>query len=272
MSIREIRGWTSTTVLPHSPEYVRGVINLRGNVLPVIDLKCRLGMGRPTTATHVIIVAAVGGRTVGLLVDAVSDIFYAADSDVQPAPDLSRTADLEHRRHRRGRQPHDLCDRHAGAAGRTVGDWTRRRDRMTVHQKSPALAVPDGEFPLTWEDFHRIAAPVHGQSGVRVLGDGKANLVYSRLAKRLRAIGLRNFHDYCDLVQSEQGTAERGALISALTTNVTRFFREEHHFKYLEEKVSAGAGPHSSRRPARIWSAGCSSILAGLHGQGDGAA
>ncbi len=96
MSIREIRGWTSTTVLPHSPEYVRGVINLRGNVLPVIDLKCRLGMGRTeATATHVIIVAAVGGRTVGLLVDAVSDIFYAADSDVQPAPDLSRTADLD---------------------------------------------------------------------------------------------------------------------------------------------------------------------------------
>lgn len=96
MAIREIRGWTNTTVLPHAPEYVRGVINLRGIVLPVIDLKCRLGMGRTeATPIHVIIVAAVEGRTVGLLVDAVSDIFYASDSDVQPAPDLSRTSDLE---------------------------------------------------------------------------------------------------------------------------------------------------------------------------------
>ena len=128
---------------------------------------------------------------------------------------------------------------------------------MTVHQKSPALAVPDGEFPFTWADFHRIAALVHGQSGI-VLGDGKANLVYSRLAKRLRAIGLRSFHDYCALVQSEQGADERGAMISAMTTNVTRFFREEHHFKYLEEKVWPELG-RASRRRARIWSAGCSS-------------
>ncbi|MGZ5920349.1 MAG: chemotaxis protein CheW [Rhizomicrobium sp.] len=96
MAIREIRGWTSTTVLPHAPEYVRGVINLRGTVLPVIDLKCRLGMGSTeATPKHVIIVAAVDGRTVGLLVDAVSDIFYAGESDVQPTPDISRTADLD---------------------------------------------------------------------------------------------------------------------------------------------------------------------------------
>jgi len=127
---------------------------------------------------------------------------------------------------------------------------------MVAQQKSSALAVPDGEFPLTWEDFHRIAALVHGQAGI-VLAEGKANLVYSRLAKRLRIIGLRNFRDYCDLVQSDQGAAERSALISALTTNVTRFFREDHHFRYLEEKVWPELA-RASRR-VRVWSAGCSS-------------
>ena len=75
MSVRDIRGWTQTTPLPHSPDYVKGVINLRGSVLPVIDLAARLGFA-PTepTARHVIIVTQVANHSVGLLVEAVSDI------------------------------------------------------------------------------------------------------------------------------------------------------------------------------------------------------
>jgi purine-binding chemotaxis protein CheW len=96
MSIREIRGWTDTTVLPHAPDHVLGVINLRGVVLPVIDLKCRLGMGKTSASPkHVIIVVAVGDRTVGLLVDAVSDIFYATPAEIQPAPEMARNALLD---------------------------------------------------------------------------------------------------------------------------------------------------------------------------------
>ena len=121
------------------------------------------------------------------------------------------------------------------------------------------IAVPNGEFPLTWEDFHRIASLVHGESGI-VLTEGKVNLVYSRLAKRLRAIGLRNFRDYCGLVHSPDGADERQAMICALTTNVTRFFREDHHFKYLHDVLcpqfrrTLDAGGR-----VRIWSAACSS-------------
>jgi purine-binding chemotaxis protein CheW len=96
MLIREIRGWTDTTILPHAPDYVRGVINLRGVVLPVIDLKCRLGMGRTEPSPkHVIIVVAMGERMVGLLVDAVSDIFYAAPSEIQAAPEMARNTLLD---------------------------------------------------------------------------------------------------------------------------------------------------------------------------------
>lgn len=91
MAIREIRGWTQTTPLPHSPDFVRGLINLRGMVLPVVDLKARLGQGMTeVTAKHVIIVVRCGERTMGLLVDAVSDILTAATSDIQPTPDLAR--------------------------------------------------------------------------------------------------------------------------------------------------------------------------------------
>jgi purine-binding chemotaxis protein CheW len=91
MTIREIRGWTETTPLPHSPDYVRGLINLRGMVLPVVDLKSRLGQGTTqVTPKHVIIVVRCGERTMGLLVDAVSDILTASASDIQPTPELAR--------------------------------------------------------------------------------------------------------------------------------------------------------------------------------------
>lgn len=91
MVIREIRGWTETTPLPHSPDYVRGVINLRGVVLPVIDLKARLGRGRTdANVKHVIIVVEASNRTIGLLVDAVSDILAVTSAEIQPTPELAR--------------------------------------------------------------------------------------------------------------------------------------------------------------------------------------
>ena len=91
MTIREIRGWTETTLLPHAPDYVRGVINLRGVVLPVIDLKARLGRGvTEANPKHVIIVVKSCERTIGLLVDAVSDILTAKTADIQPTPELAR--------------------------------------------------------------------------------------------------------------------------------------------------------------------------------------
>jgi purine-binding chemotaxis protein CheW len=89
MAVREIRGWTPATPVPHAPPFVRGVINLRGAVLPVIDLADRLGLGvAEESARHVIIVVQIGSRIVGLLVDAVCDILSTADHVVQRTPDL----------------------------------------------------------------------------------------------------------------------------------------------------------------------------------------
>jgi purine-binding chemotaxis protein CheW len=90
MSVRDIRGWTPTTPLPHSSPYVKGVINLRGAVLPVVDLAARLGF-QPTepSARHVIIIAQVGSQTVGLLVDAVSDILTVASGSIQATPNVA---------------------------------------------------------------------------------------------------------------------------------------------------------------------------------------
>jgi purine-binding chemotaxis protein CheW len=90
MSIREIRGWTIATPLPAAPSFVRGVINLRGTVLPIIDLGARLGfpIAEPT-ARHAIIVAQIGTQVVGLLVEGVSDIFTVSEDVIQPTPDVA---------------------------------------------------------------------------------------------------------------------------------------------------------------------------------------
>jgi purine-binding chemotaxis protein CheW len=89
MAIREIRAWTPTTMLPHVPSHVRGVVNLRGTVLPVIDLSARLGWGLtdPTTR-HVIIVVRIGDQVNGLIVDAVNDIVTINEEDLQAPPSL----------------------------------------------------------------------------------------------------------------------------------------------------------------------------------------
>ena len=90
MSVREIRGWTPATPLPQTPAYLRGVINLRGAVLPIMDLAARLGLpGAELTVRSVIIVVKVDERLVGLLVDAVSDILSITDDLIQPTPDVA---------------------------------------------------------------------------------------------------------------------------------------------------------------------------------------
>ena len=87
--VREIRGWTPATPLPRTPGYVRGVINLRGTVLPIVDMAARMGMPlTEPTVRHVIVVVWVHGQLVGLLVDAVCDILPVRPEELQATPDL----------------------------------------------------------------------------------------------------------------------------------------------------------------------------------------
>lgn len=88
ITVREIKGWQETTRLPNMPEYLRGVMNLRGTILPVFDLRMRFG-GAATepSARHVIIILGLESRDIGILVDGVSDILTVAGSDIKPAPE-----------------------------------------------------------------------------------------------------------------------------------------------------------------------------------------
>lgn len=89
MAVREIRGWTAATPLPHAPPHVLGMMNLRGAILPVIDLGARLGLGPASPGpSSVVVVAQIGDAQVGLVVDAVSDILQVTEGLIQAAPDV----------------------------------------------------------------------------------------------------------------------------------------------------------------------------------------
>jgi purine-binding chemotaxis protein CheW len=95
MAVREIKGWTDVTHLPRQPDYVRGVLNLRGAVVPIIDLRCRFGQGlTEATPLHIAIIVQTGDRQVGLLADRVLDIVSFESAKVQPVPQIASSARL----------------------------------------------------------------------------------------------------------------------------------------------------------------------------------
>lgn len=87
MAVREIKGWVDITHLPKQPEYVRGVLNLRGAIVPIVDLRCRFGQGlTETTPLHIVIIVQIGGRQIGLIGDRVLDIVSVDASQIQKVP------------------------------------------------------------------------------------------------------------------------------------------------------------------------------------------
>lgn len=89
MVVREIKGWTETTMIPNAPAHVRGVINLRGIIVPIFDLRARFNLGfTDPTKMHVVIIVAAGPRTVGLLVDTVSDIIAIDPEQIRDVPEM----------------------------------------------------------------------------------------------------------------------------------------------------------------------------------------
>jgi len=109
------------------------------------------------------------------------------------------------------------------------------------------------EFDFTAQDFARVRKLIYGHAGIS-LSEAKADMVYSRVGRRIRALGLTSFKNYLDNLESENSAEEWEAFTNALTTNLTSFFREEHHFPILAEHLA------SLKKPIRIW---CSAASTG---------
>ncbi|HHJ17487.1 MAG TPA: protein-glutamate O-methyltransferase CheR [Gammaproteobacteria bacterium] len=116
----------------------------------------------------------------------------------------------------------------------------------------------DADLSFTGHDFEAVRTTLHATAGITLDAD-KRDLVYARLARRLRALRMTAFSDYMVLVNSPRGAEERVHFINALTTNLTAFFREPHHFDFLAGRLLPEVlRRHAADRPVRIWSAGCS--------------
>jgi purine-binding chemotaxis protein CheW len=95
LRVQEIKGYSTVTPIPNAPAHVKGVMNLRGAVVPILDLRCKFGMAQTEyTKFTVIIVVTVGVKVVGLVVDAVSDVLDLKAEDVEPPPELDGTVDV----------------------------------------------------------------------------------------------------------------------------------------------------------------------------------
>jgi chemotaxis protein methyltransferase CheR len=114
------------------------------------------------------------------------------------------------------------------------------------------------EFDLHDSDFASIVKIVHEKTGIK-LADHKRSMVYSRLAKRLRELNFDNFAHYLDFLCSEDGNAESVNFINAVTTNLTSFFREKHHFEHLKQLIKTTVAKNPAQKKIRIWSCASSS-------------
>lgn len=113
------------------------------------------------------------------------------------------------------------------------------------------------EFPMSAANFKLIKELAYEWTGIK-LSDHKENMIYGRLARRVRALNLDNFEQYCALLQTEDA-AEQREFINSITTNLTSFFRESHHFDFLKNQLlPALVLRNQATRKIRIWSAGCS--------------
>lgn len=126
---------------------------------------------------------------------------------------------------------------------------------MTV-PSSPIIRSDPREFEFDDRDFRRVCDLIHERVGIS-LAPAKRDMVYGRLSRRLRTLGLRSFQEYLDRLERDGGD-EWQAFTNALTTNLTSFFREPHHFDKLREELKRRSGTVSASQPLLLWSCAAS--------------
>lgn len=97
LKVQEIRGYEAVTCIANAPEFIKGVINLRGVIVPVVDMRIRFGLGTPTYDQFtVVIILNIGNRTIGMVVDSVSDVIAMHPEQIKPAPEMGAVVNTDH--------------------------------------------------------------------------------------------------------------------------------------------------------------------------------
>lgn len=97
LKVQEIRGYEAVTRIANAPEFIKGVVNLRGIIVPIVDMRIKFNLGEPTYDQFtVVIILNIGGRVVGMVVDSVSDVITLSAEQVKPAPDIGTTFQTDH--------------------------------------------------------------------------------------------------------------------------------------------------------------------------------
>lgn len=97
LKVQEIRGWEQPTTIANSPDFIKGVINLRGTIVPIVDMRIKFGLGNADyNALTVVIILNVAKRVVGIVVDAVSDVITLSGEQIRPAPQFGGAMDTQH--------------------------------------------------------------------------------------------------------------------------------------------------------------------------------
>lgn len=120
------------------------------------------------------------------------------------------------------------------------------------------MTTQNREFKFTKKDFDFLRTISNSRTGI-VVSDDKFDMFYARLSRRLRKLGLSDFKQYCGFIEADDSGEEVLELVNAITTNLTAFFRENHHFEFLANTVLPKLlRENKDERKIRIWSAGCS--------------
>ncbi len=120
------------------------------------------------------------------------------------------------------------------------------------------ISQAEREFTFTTKDFEKLCVMVNRYTGIQ-MADGKQDMLYGRLSRRIRMLGMNSFKAYIHLLEQDEGSDEFNAFINAVTTNLTSFFRESHHFEYLKTTVLPKLMQRNrATQRIRIWSAGSS--------------
>ncbi len=262
--VREILDVRPIARLPHAPDFLLGMIDVRGAGYPVVDLRTKLGLPRlePTATTRIIILdIPVNGRvqSVGFMADRVLEVAVLEETSMMPAPEVggrwrsTYIASIA----RRDDAFVIIFDLNRLMAGEDLAFLPKTARDGSMSAPIPELKTAD---KLADRHFAAIVSVVEGHVGIK-LPPAKRIMVEGRLRKRVRALGLDSLQAYGAYLFDKGGLeAEFVHLIDCVTTNKTDFFREPSHFDFMRTVAVPALlqGTRGSQRRIKVWSAACS--------------